>query len=483
MPELQPSRRPFRPALDSPTKNCPTSRDDDSRHLDSVPPIEVNSEISSNQNLLKRSMAAVWHPCTQMKHHEQTPLLPIARGEGIWLYDFEGKRYLDAISSWWVNLFGHANPRINAAIIDQLGLLEHAMLAGSTHEPVVELSERLSGLTGLSHCFYAGDGASAVEIALKMSFHYWKNSGRPKKQEFVSLKNAYHGETLGALSVTDVSLFRDTYAALLRPSTQTASPDWRDARPGEKAEDVARRAAGALEAYLAAKHAHTAAFVVEPLVQAAGGMAMHHPCFLSEVRKLCDRYDVHLIADEIAVGFGRTGSFLACEQADVRPDILCLSKGITGGYLPLSVTLTSHDIYQAFYDDKMARGFLHSHSYTGNALACRAALAVLDIFESDQVLATNRKKAEQLSLRCSRLAGHPGVRQFRNTGMIWAFEATSEDPSFARIFHQCALEQGLLLRPLGATVYFMPPYVIDEENMDFLVDGTIAVLDRLHIGR
>jgi adenosylmethionine-8-amino-7-oxononanoate aminotransferase len=437
----------------------------------------MNSELHSNQALLSRSLLSVWHPCTQMKHHEQMPLVPIARGDGIWLYDFDGKRYLDAISSWWVNLFGHANPRINAALIEQLGQLEHVMLAGFTHEPVVQLSERLSRLTGLSHCFYASDGASAVEIALKMSFQYWKNIGRPDKAGFVSLENGYHGETLGALSVTDLALFRDTYAALLRPSTQLPSPDWRNARAGESAEAVALRAAGALESYLAEQHALTAAVIVEPLVQAAGGMAMYHPRYLREARMLCDRYEVHLIADEIAVGLGRTGSFLACEQAGVRADFVCLSKGITGGYLPLSVLMTTDRIYRAFYHEQISRGFLHSHSYTGNALACRAALAVLDIFDQDHVIATNRRKSEEMSRRCHKLALHHRVRHFRHTGMIWAFDVETPDPLFPRRFYHAALDRGLLLRPLGNTVYFMPPYVIEAEHMDMLVEGTCAILD------
>ncbi len=439
----------------------------------------MNSNFSRNQDLLSRSLGSVWHPCTQMKHHEQLPLVPIARGDGMWLYDFDGNRYLDAISSWWVNLFGHTNPRINAALADQLSRLEHVMLAGFTHEPVVQLSERLSALTGLSHCFYGSDGASAVEIALKMSFHYWKNAGRSEKTGFVSLKNGYHGETLGALSVTDVPLFRDTYLALLRQTTQLPSPDWRNARHGESAEDVALRAVSALEQYLVAQHTQTAALIVEPLVQAAGEMAMYHQRFLREARTLCDRYGVHLIADEIAVGFGRTGSFLACEQAGIRPDIVCLSKGITGGYLPLSVTMTTNDIYRAFYDDEIARGFLHSHSYTGNALACRAALAVLDIFEQDTVIATNRVKSEQLSSRCRQIAQHPRVRHFRNTGMIWAFDVATDDPLFPRKFYRAALDREVLLRPLGNTVYFMPPYVIEEDHMDMLVGTTCDILDRL----
>lgn len=439
----------------------------------------MNHESARNIDWLSRSLHSVWHPCTQMKHHEQLPLVPIARGEGMWLYDFDGNRYLDAISSWWVNLFGHANPRINAAVADQLGKLEHVMLAGFTHEPVVRLSERLSAITGLSHCFYGSDGASATEIALKMSFHFWRNSGRPEKTRFVSLRNGYHGETLGALSVTDVPLFRDTYAPLLRGSVQVPSPDWRQAAPGESPQQVAVRTAQVLAEHLREHHAQTAALILEPLVQGAGGMAMYHPRYLKEARALCDHYGVHLIADEIAVGFGRTGSFLACEQAGIKADFLCLSKGLTGGYLPLSVTLTSEQVYGAFYDDDATRGFLHSHSYTGNALACRAALAVLDIFEQDSVIASNREKSAAFTRRCAALARHPQVRNFRNTGMIWAFDAADDNPEFSRRFYQRALARGLLLRPLGNTVYFMPPYVIEPGQMDLIVEGTIAILDDL----
>ena len=341
-----------------------------------------SSAFSSQADLPTRTRSALWHPCTQMKHLERTPPLAIARGEGPWLIDPEGRRYLDAISSWWVNLFGHANPRINAAIIDQLQKIEHVILAGCTHAPVVELSERLARLTGLGHAFYGSDGASATEIALKMSFHFWRNSGRAAKTDFISLRNGYHGETLGALAVTDVALFKDIYAPLLRHSHQAMSPDARLAAAGESADDYALRAAADLEAHLAAHAEHTAAIILEPLVQGATGMAMYAPVYLKRVRELCDQYQIHLIADEIAVGFGRTGTLFACEQAGANvaaiADFLCLSKGITGGYLPLSCVLTRDAVYAAFYDDATARGFLHSHSYTGNPLACRAALAVLD---------------------------------------------------------------------------------------------------------
>ncbi|MEO7725812.1 MAG: adenosylmethionine--8-amino-7-oxononanoate transaminase [Burkholderiales bacterium] len=434
-----------------------------------------------NHSLLTRSAAAVWHPCTQMKQHESLPLVPLARGEGVWLYDFEGRRYLDAVSSWWVNLFGHANPHINAALIEQLGKLEHAMLAGFTHEPVVELSEQLSALTGgkLGHCFYGSDGASAVEIALKMSFHYWHNSGKPHKSGFVSLANSYHGETLGALSVTDVALFKDIYAPLLRHSAQVMSPDWRLANKDETPRAYGERCAGELGRFLDQHHAETAALIVEPLVQGATGMAMYDAEYLRCARALCDRYGVHLIADEIMTGCGRTGTFFAHEQANITPDFLCVSKGITGGYLPLSVVLTTHPVYAAFYDDSIAHGFLHSHSYTGNALACRAALATLAIFKRDEVIARNREKAAYMTHAAQNLARHARVRNFRTTGMIWAFEVETADTGFARRFYAAALERELLLRPIGNTVYFMPPYVIGETEMTMLVDRTLEIVDAL----
>ena len=435
--------------------------------------------MSENAKMLERSLRAVWHPCTQMKHHETLPLVPIGRAEGVWLYDLEGRRILDAIGSWWVNLLGHGNPRINAALRRQLDSLEHVMLAGFTHAPAVELSERLAKLAprGLGHCFFASDGASAVEIALKMSYHCWKNAGRSAKSEFVTLSNSYHGETLGALSVTDIPLYRDTYAPLLRASAQVPSPDWRLAAPGETPREYARRCAKALAEHFERHAPGTAALVVEPLVQCAGGMAMYDAEYLRRARELCDRFEVHLIADEIAVGFGRTGTLFACEQAGITPDFLCLSKGLTGGYLQLSVVLATDRVYGAFYDDKLERGFLHSHSYSGNPLACRAALAVLDILEEEKVLERNRNTAAILNRRAEGLRSHRRVAHFRNTGMIWAFDVKDARPGFARDFYRGALEAGVLLRPLGATVYWMPPYVIGEAEIDFLLDTVTRLLD------
>src|SRR5437867_7100896 len=414
-----------------------------------------------------------------MKQHESLPLVPIAKGKGAWLYDFDGRRYLDAVSSWWVNLFGHGHPKVNAAITSQLAQLDHVLLAGFTHQGVVELSERLAALAPghLGHCFYGSDGASAIEIALKMSFHYWRNTGQPDKRRFVSLAQSYHGETLGALSVNDVALFRDVYAQLLQHNATVPSPDARLAPAGASSREHALRAAAALDAWFEEHHASTAALIVEPLVQGATGMAMYDAVYLQRARELCTRYGVHLIADEIMTGFGRTGTMFACEQAGIAPDFLCLSKGITGGYLPLSVVLTTEEVYAAFYDDELARAFLHSHSYTGNALACRAALAVLDLFRDDNVIANNRARAAALSALATTLAAHPKVRNFRHLGMIWAFEVESARSDFSRWFFAEALARELLLRPIGHTVYWMPPYCLMHADMAVLAQRTQEIVE------
>jgi len=412
-----------------------------------------------------------------MKQHESYPLIPIARGDGVWLYDTEGTRYLDAVSSWWVNLFGHNNPRIKDAIKLQLDTLEHVMLAGFTHAPVVELSEKLAKLTGLGHAFYASDGASATEIALKMSFHYWRNSNKTNKTKFISLQNSYHGETLGALGVTDVAIFKDTYEPLLMQSAQMPSPDFRLAEAGEGAEAFALRSADALEQYVS-EHSHElAAFIIEPLMQCAAGMGMYHPVYLKRAREICTKYSVHLIADEIAVGFGRTGTMFACQQAEIQADFICLSKGITGGYLPLSVVLTKDEIFQAFYDNSTARGFLHSHSYTGNPLACSAALATLAIFEADNTLQTNQAKSAAIWTKMQVLEDLP-IQHMRHQGMIFAFDVITKNSQFSKQFYQAAIKQGVLLRPIGGTVYFMPPYTISTSEIDLMLQATVKALQK-----
>ncbi|MCU0760443.1 MAG: adenosylmethionine--8-amino-7-oxononanoate transaminase [Steroidobacteraceae bacterium] len=444
----------------------------------------------SNAALRERDLAHVWHPCTQMKDHEgEMPLIPVRRAAGAWLEDHDGRRYLDAISSWWVNLFGHANPRINAAIAAQLQQLPHVMFAGFTHEPATRLAERLVALAppGLERCFFADSGSAAIEVAVKMSYHYWQNRGAARKTRFVTLSNSYHGETLGALAVGSVELYKAIYRPLLMDVITVPSPDAYAGEPGESAADCARRRFAELEQVLAEGASEIAAVIVEPLVQCAGAMRMYDPLYLRLLREACDRHGVHLIADEIAVGFGRTGTMFACEQAGIRPDFLCLAKGLTGGYLPMSVVLTTDEVYDAFYDEyAKLNAFLHSHSYAGNPLACAAALATLDLFAQGDVLNRNRALASRLAEAAAPLAAHPNVAEVRQRGMILAVEfvrdrATREtfpwqERRHLRI-HRHALSRGVLLRPLGNVVYFMPPYVVSPEEIDLMARVALEGLD------
>ena len=452
----------------------------------------------SNAALAARDLKHLWHPCTQMHDHESIPMVPIVRGEGAWLIDADGRRYLDGISSWWTNLFGHANPRLAAALAAQAHTLEHVIFAGFTHEPAIELAEELVRISppGLERVFLADNGSAAIEVALKMSFHYWLNLGHGEKTRFIALTGSYHGETLGALSVSDVALYRTTYAPLLLTPILAPSPDSYEAAPGESAEQVAARRLGELRVLLE-RHAHeTCAVIVEPLVQCAGGMRMYHPSYLTGLRALCDEFAVHFIADEIAVGFGRTGTLFACEQAcpepsrraGVTPDFLCLSKGLTGGFLPLSAVLTTDEVYAAFYAEYSAgKAFLHSHSYTGNPLACRVALETLAIFRAEPVLQRNRLLAAHLAARLAPLREHPHVADVRQCGMIAAVELVADKASRRpfpaaerrglRVYLH-GLQHGVLLRPLGDVVYFMPPYVVTTQEIDQLVDVAIGGIER-----
>lgn len=415
-----------------------------------------------------------------MKDHEQLPITPIKSASGVWLEDFEGNRYIDAISSWWVNLFGHCNPRINEALKQQLDTLEHVMLAGFSHETVIELSERLVALTPptLKRCFYADNGSSAVEVALKMSFHYWHNTGQHKKKRFISLSNSYHGETLGALSLGDVKLYKDTYGPLMLDTITVKSPDCYHRETGESCADYSVRLFAEMENTLQQYADECCAVIVEPLIQCAGGMRMYDPIYLSMLREACDRHNVHLIADEVAVGFGRTGSMFACEQASISPDFLCIGKGLTGGYLPLAVTLTTEEIYSAFYDDYTnLTGFMHSHSYTGNALGCRAALATLDIFATDNVIETNKGKSVYIRQAVAELEDHPHVAEIRQHGMVLAMELVKNKQTKQAYdwkerrglkVYEHGLKNNVLLRPIGNVVYFIPPYIINNDEIDLM---------------
>ncbi len=452
----------------------------ETRHGEVVSVATARDDTRMNEQWMRRDLSVLWHPCTQMQDHETLPLIPIARGDGVWLYDHDGRRYLDAVSSWWVNLFGHGNPVIKAAIREQMDRLEHVIFAGFSHPPAITLAERLLAVAppGLGKVFLADNGSAAVEVALKMSFHAHKLGGSERPM-FVALTNSYHGETLGALSVGDLGLYRELYEPLLLKPRFAPSPDAYLAEPGESAEDCAVRAALALRAIFEQDGNRIAALILEPLVQCAGGMRMFHPRYLVEARKLCDEFGVHLIADEIAVGFGRTGTLFACEQARITPDFLCLSKGITGGFMPLSAVLTRNSIFDVFYDRYDTRkAFLHSHSYTGNPLACAAANAVLDLFEAEPVLERVNSLGQHLEHRLAPLRAHPNVADVRRTGLIAAVELV-QDRSTRTPFpwqerrglqvYRYGLEHEMLLRPLGNVIYFMPPYVITESQIDDMV--------------
>ncbi len=449
-----------------------------------------------------RDLAVLWHPCTQMREHLVDgapgeggilPLLPIARGEGPWLVGRDGRRYLDAISSWWTNLFGHAEPRIAAAIARQAATLEHVILAGCSHAPAVELAERLlalapreAGRAPLAKVFYADNGSAGVEVALKMAFHWFRNRGEMKRTRFVSLENGYHGETLGALAVGDIPLYRRVYAPLLAEALFAPSPDAYLGEAGETPEQRARQAAEGLRAVLERHAGEVCALILEPRVQCAGGMRMHDPLYLRLARELCDAHGVFLIADEIAAGFGRTGTLFACEQAGIQPDLLCLSKGLTGGALPLAAVLATQSIYEGFLDASRERAFLHSHSYTGNPLACAAALASLDIFASDDIIGRNRATAARMAELARPIASHRHVADVRQAGLIVAFELTQDGKRHAPFdaagrvglrAYRSALARGVLLRPLGDVLYWMPPYCIDEGALQLLAQATQAAID------
>jgi len=427
----------------------------------------------TNCKLKELDLDYIWHPCTQMKDHEFLPLIPIQKAKGVYLYDFDGNSYIDAISSWWVNIFGHSNDFINSKVKEQLDTLEHVILAGFTHKPAIDLAKKLVEITpkNLEKVFFADNGSSAVEVALKMSYHYFRNNGKVK-DVFLSLTNSYHGETIGALSVGDVELYKDTYKPLLIKNMQTPVPK-------EKTKEATEVALEALEEILQKNSDSISAFILEPLIQGAGNMHMYSSDYLKGARELTKKYNVHMILDEIMTGFGRSGSMFACEQANIEPDFLCLSKGLTGGYLPLSVVLTTNDIYGAFYCDYSEhKAFLHSHSYTGNPLACSAALATLELFEKENTIEKNRELSKYMGMWLKKLSKLDSVENCRQTGMVAALDIKgykAEDRIGLKVY-QYALSKGVLLRPLGNTIYFMPPFVITKEQLDSVFQSAYDVL-------
>ena len=441
------------------------------------------SEQKTGKTWEQRDLDLIWHPCSQMKDYETLPPIVVDHGEGVWLYDIHGKRYMDIVSSWWANLLGHCNPVINEAIKKQLDDLEHVIFANFSHRPAIELAERLDEITpDRIHKFHFNDnGSSAVECALKMSFQFFHQTGKPEKQRFMCLTEGYHGETIGALSVGSMDLFAKMYKPMMMDNIHVEAPDcYRCPYGKDRAHCACECFEHAEQAFK--EHAHeTAAMIVEPLLQGCAGMRIYPPLYLKKLRKLCDEYDVLLIADEIATGFGRTGTMFACDQAGISPDIMCISKGLTGGYLPMSATCVSDRIYQAFYADYgKGLSFPHSHTYAGNPIGCAAALAVQKILKEQHILEKAAETAKWLTAEMERVFGnHPNVGEIRHIGLIHAIElvkdpATKEplDPTkrTGYAIYKKALERGLVLRPLGDILYFNPALNITRDELSFAIE-------------
>lgn len=418
-----------------------------------------------------------------MKDYETLPPMVIDHAKGPWLYDIHGKKYLDIVSSWWANLLGHCNPEINEAIKEQLDSLEHVIFANFSHRPAIELAERLAEITPdrINKFHFNDNGSSSVEAALKMCFQFYHQTGKPEKQRFMCLTEGYHGETIGALSVGSMDLFAKMYQPMMMDNIHVQAPDCYRCPYGKDREHCACECFEHAEKAFA-EHAHeTAAMIVEPLLQGSAGMRIYPPLYLKKLRALCDKYDVKLIADEIATGFGRTGTMFACEQAGISPDVMTISKGLTGGYLPMSVTCVSDEIYDAFYADYgEGKAFPHSHTYAGNPIGCAAALAVQKIMKEQHILETAAENAKWLTAELDKaFAHHPNVGEIRHIGLIHAIELVKDpatkEPLDAKkrtgyAIYKKALERGLVLRPLGDILYFNPPLNITREELSTAIE-------------
>jgi adenosylmethionine-8-amino-7-oxononanoate aminotransferase len=444
-------------------------------------------EINKDPDLV-RDFHNIWHPCTQMKDHETVPPLIIEKGEGVFIFDREGNRYLDVISSWWVNLFGHNHPRLNAAIEDQLHKVAHVMFAGITHQPAIDLATRLVELTSpnLTRVFFSDNGSTSVEIALKMSLQYWLQTGKAKKQKMVYLQGAYHGETLGALSVCGIDMFRDKFENALMENIAVEGPDCYRCPYGLSPDSCDAECFAPMQTTLDEQQDSIAAVIVEPLVQGAAGMKMYPPVYLNKLQQACEVFNIHTIYDEVAVGFGRTGSLFVSASHGLKPTFLCLSKGITSGYLPLAATLVDEKIYQAFYDDfKTLKFFIHSHSYSANPLACACANESLRLLTEDNFLQTLKPKIELMQTCGENFSDLKVCGEYRQTGMIGAVELVQDKttkknfPFEQRLGYQIYLEglkRGVFMRPLGNVVYFIPPLIISPDEIQFMMDTALECI-------
>ncbi len=443
-------------------------------------------------DLVEKDLKYIWHPCSQMKDYEELKPIVIDHGKGVYLYDINNNRYVDVISSWWCNLLGHCNPHISEELKKQTEKLEHVIFANFTHEQAIRLCERLSKLlpAGLCKFNFTDNGSSAIEAAMKVSFQYHEQTGNPQKTRFMALTEAYHGETIGALSVGDCDLYTKLYKPILMDVIKIEAPDCYRCPYGKCRDNCNCECAEKAVDTFAKYGNETCALLVEPLLQGSAGMKIYPPLYLKKLRELCDQYNVHLIADEIATGYGRTGKMFAFEHAGVSPDIMCLSKGLTGGYMPMALFVTTQKIYDAFYDDYgTGKAFMHSHTYSGNPLACSCANAVLDLFEDGKILQKAQENAIYFNnIIKEKFLSHPNVGEVRNIGLINAIELVknkdTKEPieSSLRTGYQIykkALKKGVILRPLGDVIYFNPPLIMERKDMDFVTDIALECVNEI----
>ena len=429
--------------------------------------------------LVERDRARLWHPFTQMQ--TAPPPIPVVRGEGVYLYTEDGRRILDGISSWWVNIHGHSHPKLNEALARQARELEHVIFAGFTHRPAVELAERLVEVLpeGLHRIFYSDDGSTAVEVALKMAYQYWRNRSEPERRLFVALRFAYHGDTVGTMSVSEESLFTEPFEGLLFRVARAEAPYCYRCPLGLERPTCAIDCLGSLEQILCEEKGRVAGVLVEPMLQAAGGMIVWPREFLTGVRRLCDEHKTLLIADEVMTGFGRTGRMFACEHGPVSPDIACFSKGLSAGYLPLAATAATDDVYEAFLSDERLKTFFHGHSFTANPLGCAVGLASLDVFREEGTLQRIAALEKQLREGLEPLRSLGCVGDVRIIGGVGIVELAEGDGYLSDIgprLYREFLDRGVLLRPLGNVLYFMPPYVITAEETNGVIEQMGEVL-------
>ncbi len=444
-----------------------------------------NIDYNKFNELIELEKKHVWHPCGQMKDYEDYPAIFIERGEGVWLYKKNGEKILDAISSWWTNLFGHANPYINTKIKEQLDKLEHVLLANYTHEPVIRLSKYLSGLFNnkLSKIFFTDNGSSAIEASLKMSFQYRYNTGKPEKKKFAYITGAYHGETLGALSVSAMDSYKKIFESLLPQTIEANGPDCYRCIKNKTPDSCNAECFDETLKTIEKNHLELSAFIIEPIVQGAAGMKIYPQIFLKKLYDACKNFDIHLICDEIASGFGRTGKMMASHHADIIPDFAVISKGVTSGYLPLAAVLTGEKIYDAFYAPyNDLKAFMHSHTYSGNPLACTAGCCVFELFDKLKILEKNIETGDYIRKKIYRLKDHKNIGDIRSIGMISAIEFV-EDKKTKKAFdwkkrigyniYRTAEKKGVLLRNISDVIYFIPPYIINKDEIDYMINTTI----------